>query len=92
MYYDVLTTAGKEFIDVQAILRSCGLGIFDLRLKSLIDLFKDRLGPLTLNYYHYYYYTAIITVTVIFYQNRAQSHRIQFAKIKLSHQLTTSVF
>ena len=71
MYYDVLTTAGKEFIDVQAILRSCGLGIFDLRLKSLIDLFKDRLGPLTLNYhhyyhhyyYHYYYHTAIITVT-----------------------------
>lgn len=42
VYYDVLTTAGKEFIDAQAILRSCGLGIFDLRLKSLIDLFQDR--------------------------------------------------
>eukprot|EP01036_Dinobryon_divergens_P027851 gene27851-36696_t len=49
VYYDVLTTAGKEFIDAQAILRSCGLGIFDLRLKSLIDLFKDRMGKPVLN-------------------------------------------
>ena len=56
VYYDVLTTAGKEFIDVQAILRSCGLGIFDLRLKSLIDLFQDRL----LDYYHYCYYQLLL--------------------------------
>mmetsp|Transcript_28925 Transcript_28925/g.41244 ORF Transcript_28925/g.41244 Transcript_28925/m.41244 type:complete len:581 (+) Transcript_28925:57-1799(+) len=49
VYYDVLTTAGKEFIDVQALLRSCGLGIFDLRLKSLVDLFQDRLGKPVLN-------------------------------------------
>lgn len=33
---------GKEFIDAQAILRSCGLGLFDLRVDSLIGLYKDR--------------------------------------------------
>jgi hypothetical protein len=33
---------GKEFIDAQAILRSCGLGLFDLRVDSLISLYKDR--------------------------------------------------
>ena len=43
VYYDVLTTAGKDFIDIQAILRSIGLGIFDFRLKSIRNLFTDRL-------------------------------------------------
>ena len=43
IYYDVLTTAGKEFIDAQMILRSCGLGLLDLRLESLLGMFKDRL-------------------------------------------------
>ena len=38
--HDVNT--GKEFIDAQAILRSCGLGLFDLRVDSLISLYKDR--------------------------------------------------
>jgi hypothetical protein len=38
--YDV--NPGKEFIDAQAILRSCGLGLFDLRVDSLISLYKDR--------------------------------------------------
>eukprot|EP01038_Epipyxis_sp_PR26KG_P008189 gene8189-11078_t len=49
VYYDVLTTAGKEFIDAQALLRSCGFGIFDIRLKSLVNLFTDRLGKPVLN-------------------------------------------
>lgn len=42
VYYDVLTTAGKDFIDVQSLLRSVGLGIFDLRFKSIKKLFTDR--------------------------------------------------
>ena len=37
-----LILLGKEFIDAQAILRSCGLGLFDLRLTSLISLYQDR--------------------------------------------------
>lgn len=31
IYYDVLTTAGEEFIDKKSILRSLGLGALDLR-------------------------------------------------------------
>ena len=49
IYYDVLTSAGEKFIDAQAILRSCGLGLFDLRLQSLRSLFRDRMGKPVLN-------------------------------------------
>ena len=49
IYYDVLTSAGTEFIDAQSILRSCGLGLFDLRLQSLTSLFRDRMGKPVLN-------------------------------------------
>jgi hypothetical protein len=42
VYYDVLTTAGKQFIDLQALLRSLGLGLFDLRFNSFKKLFTDR--------------------------------------------------
>eukprot|EP01032_Pedospumella_encystans_P010127 gene10127-11864_t len=49
VYYDVLTTAGKDFIDLQSALRSLGLGMFDLRFKSLAKLFTDRLGNPVLN-------------------------------------------
>jgi predicted acylesterase/phospholipase RssA len=44
VYYDVLTTAGDKFIDLQAILRSCGLGLLDLRPERLRDLFNSRMG------------------------------------------------
>lgn len=49
VYYDVLTSAGKEFIDAQSILRSCGLGLLDLRLHALTSLFRDRMGKPVLN-------------------------------------------
>ena len=49
VYYDVLTSAGEEFIDTLAILRSCGLGLLDLRLDSLFRLFTDRMGKPVLN-------------------------------------------
>jgi hypothetical protein len=42
VYYDVLTSAGKEFIDRKAVLRSCGLGLLDLRPRSLRAFFTDR--------------------------------------------------
>jgi predicted patatin/cPLA2 family phospholipase len=42
VYYDVLTTAGKQFIDLQSLLRSLGLGLFDLRFSSIKKLFTDR--------------------------------------------------
>jgi hypothetical protein len=42
---------GKEFIDAQAILRSCGLGLFDLRVDSLIGLYKDRYASVLLSDY-----------------------------------------
>lgn len=42
IYYDVLTTAGKQFIDPAATLRSVGLGFLDFRFSSLMSLFKDR--------------------------------------------------
>ncbi|RYH30460.1 hypothetical protein EON65_05070 [archaeon] len=42
VYYDVLTSSGKDFIDTQNILRSCGLGVFDLRIKSLTNLITDK--------------------------------------------------
>ena len=49
IYYDLLTSAGKEFIDVQALLRACGLGLLDLRVDSLIRLFTDRMGKPVIN-------------------------------------------
>ncbi|KAJ1440264.1 acyl transferase/acyl hydrolase/lysophospholipase [Ochromonadaceae sp. CCMP2298] len=49
VYYDILPAAGREFIDAQSILRSCGLGLFDLRFKSIVDLFTDRMGKPVLN-------------------------------------------
>jgi hypothetical protein len=49
IYYDVLTSAGQDFIDAQAILRACGLGLFDLRADSLIKLFTDRMGKPVIN-------------------------------------------
>jgi hypothetical protein len=42
IYYDTLTTAGKEFIDQKSVLRSAGLGLFDIRPKSLVNLFTDK--------------------------------------------------
>jgi hypothetical protein len=42
IYYDVLTSAGKEFIDTKMMLRSVGLGLLDLRLESIVNLFQDR--------------------------------------------------
>ena len=55
VYYDVLTSAGKEFIDIQSILRSIGLGIFDLRLRSLQKLFTDRYVRTTFTIIFMYY-------------------------------------
>ena len=49
VYYDILTSAGKDFIDSQSILRSIGLGLFDLRFSSFVSLFKDRMGKPVLN-------------------------------------------
>ena len=49
IYYDVLTQAGKEFIDALAILRSCGLGLLDFRLESIMRMFTDRMGKPVLN-------------------------------------------
>ena len=49
IYYDLLTSAGQEFIDVQALLRACGLGLLDLRVDSLIRLFTDRMGKPVIN-------------------------------------------
>ena len=40
--FSTFNLSGKEFIDAQAILRSCGLGLFDLRINSLISLYQDR--------------------------------------------------
>lgn len=42
IYYKLLTSAGKQFIDEKQILRSCGLGLLDLRLSSLVKLATDR--------------------------------------------------
>ena len=49
VYYDVLTSAGKDFIDSQSILRSVGLGLFDFRFSSFVSLFTDRMGKPVLN-------------------------------------------
>ena len=49
VYYDILTSAGKDFIDSQSILRSIGLGLFDLRFSSFVSLFKDQMGKPVLN-------------------------------------------
>jgi len=49
VYYDVLTSAGKEFIDALGLFRSIGLGILDVRLQSIISLFTDRMGKPVLN-------------------------------------------
>ena len=49
IYYDLLTTAGQEFIDAQALLRACGLGLLDLRVDSLIKLFTNRMGKPVIN-------------------------------------------
>ena len=39
IYYDVLTTAGEEFIDKKALLRSLGVGILDVRFDRYYFLF-----------------------------------------------------
>jgi predicted patatin/cPLA2 family phospholipase len=49
IYYDVLTSAGHEFIDAQAILRACGLGLLDFRADSFKRLFTDRIGKPVIN-------------------------------------------
>ena len=49
IYYDLLTTAGHEFIDLQALLRACCLGLLDLRVGSLIKLFTNRMGKPVIN-------------------------------------------
>lgn len=49
IYYDVLTTAGEEFIDKKSILRSIGLGALDFRLGSMKKLVKQRMGKPVLN-------------------------------------------
>jgi predicted patatin/cPLA2 family phospholipase len=49
IYYDMLTTAGKTFVDKKAILRACGLGALDLRPASLRSLATERLGKPVLN-------------------------------------------
>jgi predicted acylesterase/phospholipase RssA len=49
IYYKLLTSAGNAFIDKKALLRSCGLGLLDLRWKSLVSLVADHLGPPALN-------------------------------------------
>lgn len=42
IYYDVLTSAGKNFIDKRAMLRSMGLGALDLSPKGIKSLFTER--------------------------------------------------
>ena len=49
IYYDVLTTAGEEFIDKKSILRSAGLGALDLRIDSVKRLMRNRMGRPVLN-------------------------------------------
>lgn len=49
IYYDVLTTSGPSFLDMSMLLRSCGLGLLDLRLNSLASMLSDRIGKPVLN-------------------------------------------
>ena len=42
IYYDLLTSAGPEFVDSKSLLRSLGFGLLDLRIRSLVDLVTDR--------------------------------------------------
>lgn len=49
IYYDILTTSGKDFIDSKSILRSIGLGILDIRPRSLWSLLRDRMGKPVFN-------------------------------------------
>lgn len=49
IYYDVLTTAGEEFIDKKSILRSMGLGALDLRKYRFKELLRNRMGRPVLN-------------------------------------------
>lgn len=49
IYYNLLTSAGEDFIDKKSILRCCGLGLFDVRPKSLMNLIKERIGKPVLN-------------------------------------------
>ena len=49
IYYDVLTTAGNEFIDKKSILRSAGLGALDLRIGSVKRMYRNRMGRPVLN-------------------------------------------
>ena len=42
IYYDVLTTSGKDFIDKSAAWRAAGFGFLDMRFSSIMSMFKDR--------------------------------------------------
>lgn len=49
IYYDLLTSAGTNFIDKLSILRSTGFGLLDLRWSSLKNLVRSRIGRPVLN-------------------------------------------
>jgi hypothetical protein len=49
VYYDMLTSAEKKFIDTRNMLRSMGLGLLDFRLENYADMIRDRLGKPVLN-------------------------------------------
>lgn len=49
IYYKFLPAAGDEFIDSKALLRSCGLGLLDLRPQSLVDFATRKIGKPVLN-------------------------------------------
>lgn len=49
VYYKHLPQAKEEFIDMSALLRSCGLGLLDVRPQSLINFIHERIGKPVLN-------------------------------------------
>ena len=61
IYYDVLTTAGNEFIDKKSIMRSVGLGALDLRVDSVKGMYRNRMGRPVLNL-NYLLETVIQTI------------------------------
>lgn len=58
VYYDALTAAAPQFMDPWAILHACGLGLLDLRPRSLWRLLTTRMGTPVLDL-HYLFDTVV---------------------------------
>lgn len=79
IYYDLLTSAGPEFVDSKSILRSIGFGLLDLRVRSLVDLVTDR-----------FVIHMIENITILYelvFTNHTQSYYFPYLSMMMTYRM-----